>query len=70
MKRLSSRASAPMICFDDDIVLGHKVDRIEINELASDTYFATIFIKSMMAKRVRAASRPSTPAHPMLLLWL
>lgn len=33
------------------ISLGHKVDRIEINELSSDTYFATIFIKSADGKK-------------------
>ena len=41
--------------------LGFRVDHIEINELASDTYFATIFIKSLDGKKETRAidSRPS-----------
>lgn len=49
------------------VSLGYKVDRIEINELSSDTYFATIFIKSVDGKRGETKAIDSRPSDAIAL---
>ncbi len=66
-KHKPSRPMTHDLLLNTIVSLGYKVDRIEINELSSDTYFATIFIKSVDGKRGETKAIDSRPSDAIAL---
>lgn len=55
----SSRPMTHDLMFNMLTKLGYKITRIEINDLNSDTYYATIYLEDQAAKEQVIDSRPS-----------